>query len=146
MPEIYINYPILLLAAAASFVLGFLWHGPLFGKTWVRLSGITEKEIEEARAKGFKGMAKPMVLGFLGNILMGYVLYHSLIFASAYLKASGPTAGLMCGFWNWLGFIVPVTLNGVLWEKRSWKLWGFSVTYLLASLLLMGVILSVWGM
>jgi len=42
---------------------------------------------------------------------MSYVLAHELIFASVYLKVSGVSAGLMCGFFNWLGFIAPVTLE-----------------------------------
>lgn len=31
-----------LLATVLSFVLGGLWYGPLFGKTWMRLVGMTE--------------------------------------------------------------------------------------------------------
>ena len=143
MPEINIHYPVLLLAVVSCFVLGFLWHGPLFGKVWIRLSGLTDEQLKAARAKG---MAKPMILNFMGNLLMAYVLYHALIFASSYMKMTGPAAGVMSGFWNWLGFIVPVTLGQVLWEGKSWKLWCFNITYQLASLLLMGVILAEWGL
>ena len=40
-------------------------------------------------------------------------------------------AGVQAGFWNWLGFIVPVMLATVLWEGRKWKLWLFSIAYYL---------------
>jgi hypothetical protein len=57
---------------------------------------------------------------------------------------SGMPAGLMCGFWNWLGFIAPVTLGTVLWEGKPWKLWALTNGYYLFSLLIMGVILAFW--
>lgn len=50
----------------------------------------------------------------------------------------------MVGFWNWLGFVAPVTLGGVLWEGKPWKLWGLNNGYQLLSLLVMGVILALW--
>jgi hypothetical protein len=52
--------------------------------------------------------------------------------------------GLMGGFFGWLGFIAPVTLTNVMYEKRPWKLWLLDNSFWLISLLVMGVILSVW--
>lgn len=48
----------------------------------------------------------------------------------------------MAGFWNWLGFIAPVTLGVVLWEGKPWKLWVLHNAYYLLALLVMGVILG----
>ena len=39
--DLPINLAAVLAAALAAFVLGFLWHGPLFGKLWMRLMGFT---------------------------------------------------------------------------------------------------------
>jgi hypothetical protein len=75
---------------------------------------------------------------------MSGVLAHSLVYASAYMKVTGVSAGLMAGFWNWLGFIAPVTLGVVLWEGKSWKLWFLQGGHYLVSLLVMGVILALW--
>ena len=51
----------------------------------------------------------------------------------------------MAGFFGWLGFIAPVTLTNVIYEKRSqWKLWILDNAFWLISLLVMGIILSVW--
>jgi hypothetical protein len=47
------------------------------------------------------------------------VLAHALVFVAAYFKMSGIHAGVMPGFWNWLGFIAPVTLGAVLREGKS---------------------------
>lgn len=36
-----VNYLAILVAAVLSMVLGFLWYGPLFGKEWTKLMGVT---------------------------------------------------------------------------------------------------------
>ena len=139
--QIPINYLAVGGAAIASMVIGFLWYGPLFGKMWMALSGITQEQIAASKKKG---MTKQYALMFVGSLVMAYVLAHALVFASAYLKTSGVSAGLMAGFWNWLGFVAPVTLGSVLWEGKSPKLWILNNGYYLVSLLLMGVILALW--
>jgi len=77
-------------------------------------------------------------------LIMAYVLVHSLIFAQSYLQISGVSAGLMAGFWSWLGFVAPVTTGMVLWEGKSWKLWILTSGYYLVALLVMGLLLSYW--
>ncbi|MBI4134573.1 MAG: DUF1761 domain-containing protein [Candidatus Sungbacteria bacterium] len=136
-----INYLAVLAAAVAGMVVGFLWYGPIFGKLWMRLSGMTGQQLSEAKVKG---MTTPYLLAFVGTLVMSYVLAHSLIFASSYLAVSRASAGLMAGFWSWLGFVAPVTLGSVLWEGKSWKLWFLNNGHYLVVLLLMGVILSIW--
>lgn len=136
-----INYAAVVVAAVVSMVLGSLWYGPLFGKMWMAFSGITPGQIDAAKKAG---MAKSYALAFVGSLLMAYVLAHALLFASSYLKVSGIVPGLTSGFWNWLGFVAPVTLGTVLWEGKSWKLWFLSNSYYLVSLQLMGAILSLW--
>jgi hypothetical protein len=136
-----VNYLAVFFAGVLSMIVGSLWYGPIFGKSWARLGGMTPEKMEAAKAKG---VAKSYVLMFIGSLLMSYVLAHALIFASAFMKTSGVPAGLMVGFFNWLGFIAPVTLGVVLWEGKSWKLWILNNGYYLISLLFMGVLLAVW--
>jgi hypothetical protein len=141
MEPVPINYLAVVVAALASMVIGSVWYGPLFGKTWMILSGITPERMDSAKASG---MGKTYLLAFVGSLVMSYVLAHALVFAAAYFKMSGIPAGLMCGFWNWLGFIAPVTLGAVLWEGKSWTLWLLMNGYYLLTLLIMGMILSAW--
>ena len=138
MPVVPINYIAVLLSAIANMVLGFLWYGPLFGKQWMKLSGITMPKNGPP-----PGMWKHYLMAFIATIVMAFAMAHSLIFASAYLHVTGVPAGLQAGFWNWLGFIAPVTLGSVLWEKKPWSLWVLNNAYWLLSLLIMGVILAV---
>ncbi len=137
MPVVPINYVAVVVAAIASMILGFLWYGPLFGKQWMKLSGVTMPKNGPP-----PGMWKNYLLALIGSLVMAFVLTHSLVFAGAYLGVTGVSAGLHAGFWNWLGFIAPVTLGSVLWEGKSWKLWCLNNAYQLISLLVMGVILA----
>lgn len=141
MPEVPINYLAVLVAAIASMVIGFVWYGPLFGKQWIALSGMTPDKIEAAKAGG---MGKAYFLQLVGSLVMAYVLAHALVFAQAYMKVEGVSAGLTTGFWNWLGFIAPVTLGSVLWDGKPWKLWILNNAHYLVALLVMGIILSLF--
>ena len=136
-----INYLAVLVSAVVSMVLGSLWYGPLFGKKWIAMMGWTEEQIKAGQAKG---MGKQYSIMFVGSLLMAYILAHAIVFAGSYLNTSGVPAGLMAGFWNWLGFIAPVTVGSVLWEGKSWKLWCLNNGYNLVCLLVMGIILSCW--
>lgn len=140
-----VNYLAVLASAVLSMVIGSLWYGPLFGKTWIRLMGWSKTEIEKGRKEmnGAK-MTKQYGIQFIGSLFMAFVLAHALVFAKAYLKEEGISAGLQTGFWNWIGFIAPVTLTSVLWEGKPWKLWLINNSYNLVSLCAMGVLLSLW--
>lgn len=139
--EVPINYLAVILAAVVSMVLGFVWYGYLFKKQWIGLSGMTAEKMGNASSEG---MAKHYTIAFIGSLVMAYVLAHSLVFASSYFNAGGISAGLMVGFWSWLGFIAPVTLGTVLWDGKPWKLWILNNAYQLLLLLIMGVILVLW--
>ena len=136
-----INYLAVLVCGVSNMVIGFLWYGPLFGKAWMKLSGMTQRDLEGSKKKG---MSKGYAMAFVGALLMAFVLDHALIFASSYLGVTGIMAGLTAGFWNWLGFVAPVTMGVVLWEGKPWKYWLITYSYYLVGFLLMGSILAVW--
>ena len=146
MPVVPINYFAILVCGVASVVLGFIWFGPLFGKTWMRLAGMPDDAME--RAKADPAMKRKMYTGyfiaFVAALIGAVVLDHNLVFGSAYLHMSGLSAGFQAGFWNWLGFTVPPTLGMVLWEGKSWKLWTIINAYWLLLFLIMGAILALW--
>lgn len=122
-------------------VVGFLWYGPLFGRQWIRMMNFTQQDMERAKAKG---MGKTYLLSFIGALVTAYVLHHLIVFASAFTGAEGASAGIMAAFWAWLGFVATVTLNNVLWEGRSWKMWLLTNGHQLVSLIVMGWIMASW--
>ena len=138
MESVPINHSAVLAAAMAKIGVEFVWHGPLFGKVWMQLTGLTRDKME-------KGMGKAHFFSLVGSLVMSYALAYSLVFAAAFLKIDGVYAGVLCGFCNWLGFIAPVTLGSVSWEGKPWKLWLLLNSSYLVSLLIMGIILALWG-
>ena len=136
-----LNYLAVLIAAVESMFLGYLWYGPVFGKAWMKEMGLTKGKMDGKSAE----MNKLYMIQAVGSIFMAFVLAHALVFASAYLNESGISAGIQTGFWNWLGFIAPVTLGSVLWEGKSWKLWILNNGYYLTTLVIMAVTLSLFS-
>ncbi len=128
------NFLAVIVAALVSFGLGALWYAVLFGKAWRRLSGTAE----------VKQTALSLIVVLIGSLFMSFVLHHAIFFANQYLKAGGVGGGLMVGFFNWIGFIAPVTIGIVTYQKKPFALWVLDNAYWLISLLVMGVILSVW--
>ena len=137
MPEFEINYLAVLVSAVAGFVIGMLWYSVLFGKAWMKLSGMDKKKIEKERKKG---MAKSYAAGFAVLVVMAFVLAHFVDMAEAATVLEGAQAG----FWAWLGFVATIMLNKVLWEGKPFKLYLLDAAHYLVVLLAMGSILAVW--
>ena len=135
-----VNYIAVLACVVVAMVLGYIWYGPLFGKEWMRLMGINR----DSMSGGDKNMGMLYGIQAVGALVMAFVMSHALIFAAAYLHESGISAGLQTGFWNWAGFVAPVTIGMVLWEGKPWKLWMIIAGYWLLTMCTMGVILALW--
>jgi hypothetical protein len=119
------------LAAVASMVLGFLWFGPLFGKTWMQLMGW--KKLSKAQMAAMKKAArKSYAFAFIGALLTAFIL-------GVFSEIVNPVAG---AFLIWLGFLVPAMAGMVLWEGKPLKLYLLIVTYHLIALLAMGTVLA----
>ena len=138
VPDITINYLVVLISAVISFIIGGLWYSPiLFGNAWMKSGGFNQKDIEAAKKKG---MGKLYLTGFIGTLLMAFVLAHFV----QYLSAGTFIEGMQAGFWIWIGFIVPILIGSVLWESKPIKFYLINVLYHLVSLLIMAGILASW--
>ena len=135
-----VNYLAVLVCGVASIIIGMVWYSPkgMFGKSWMKLSGLSKMSKKELAAMQAKGK-QSMVLAFVSSLVMAFVLSHLLSF----LNAGTLSQALQTAFWVWLGFIATVVLSGVLWENKPWKLYWINSLYYLALLLAMGAILTV---
>ncbi len=140
--EIVINWWAIIVTTIVSVILGTLWYGPLFGKAWMASVGISKPDVITPDIK--KMMVRSYIIVLITSFIMNYVLVSSIIMGMAYFNSSGISGGLMAGFWNWIGFIVPVSLGPVLWENRTWKYWFITAGYYLVLLLINGAILAAW--
>ncbi len=136
-----INYAAVLVAAIANFIIGFLFHGPVLGKTWMKLANIHPTGNEK-----FSQMIPQMVKNLLANILFAYVLAVVYLFASTstYMGGHGAWSGIVTAFWVWLGFVVTITSIDVIWMGKSYKLWLFELFSSFVSILAMGAIIGAW--
>ena len=129
-----------LVAAIANMVLGSLWFGPVFGKLWRRLGNMS-MPVMDATVK--KQMMKSYSLLAVGSLIMAYVLAVVIALHNSYFYASGVISGIAVGALVWIGFVLPVTVGVVLWERKSWKYWAVTYFFYLVSFMVMGAILAV---
>ncbi len=139
--EVAVNYVAVLGCVVFSMVLGMLWYGPLFGKLWSREMGWTEADKQKAMANPGQ-MYRSYALTALASLVMAYVLYHVITFGNAYAGTSGVEGALMGALWCWLGFMMPVLLNEVLFGKKTWTTLGINASYYLVLLMGMAAILA----
>ena len=121
-----------LLAAAAGFVVGGLWYGPLFLKTWQREAGITEADMKKRHPAWVFGGA------FLLQLFAAYFLGH--VFAT--YGGLSPASTILTAFGVALAFIVTAFGVNYLFAGRSVKLWAIDSGFYVVTYTLMGVIFA----
>jgi len=124
-----------LVGAIINTVVGMIWYGPLFGKVWMKLVGITKRDMKKAQ----KGMWKRYLTAFIAAGIMSYILGIFVIWTEAITWQ----AGAVLGFLMWLGFLATTMLNVVLWENKSIKLYVINASMYLVSLTIIGAVLAV---
>ncbi len=134
-----INFLSIFIAAVVAFIIGFLLHGPVLGKMWMRLANIVPTGNEK-----FSDMIGNMAWNFVSNIISatGLAVAFALSASSGALSGSTVVNGMICGFIVWLGFIVTSTSMEVIWMGRSYKLWIYECFASLVVMLAMGIVIG----
>lgn len=128
-PFTHANYLVLLAAVAASFIFGFLWYGPIFGKKWSQLSGI---KCEDCKIQPWS-----FPLTILGTILTTFVLAY-------FIQIYKPYCSFGAAFFIWIGFYLPLLFSSVTWERKPWELFALNAIYYFMNLQLIAAILTYW--
>jgi hypothetical protein len=127
-----VNWLSVFVAALSGFVIGSLWYGPLFGKVWMNLTGMTKE----------KGAQANMALTFGG----AYVL--NVLAATGMAALNGEHTGWLFGLHTGLfsAFFFVATALGIiyLFEMRPFKLWLINAGYQIVNFAAMGAILGAW--
>ncbi len=132
-----VNLVAVLVSAIVSMIIGFIWYGPLFGKTWMQAMGMTEAKMRQAK-KG--GMGKMYFAAFVGALVWVYVLS----FFIGYAGATTLISGAMIGFWAWLGFVVTTHFAHALFEGKNMNVFYINMGHHLVEFLIIGALLAVW--
>lgn len=135
-PEVSINWLAVVLATVAAMAIGYVWYGPLFGKQWMKLVGMTKKDIEKASWT-------PMYVMLVMAFIQAYILSHFIIYASYfYPDLSGVVLGLITGFWAWVGFSGVAIVSNHMFSNRSNELIKIDAGSPLVTLLITGAIIG----
>ena len=125
-----INFLAVLTAWIIHIIMNLLWFRPgLFGNQWSQLTG-----------KEMKPDNKWLIPGILGHLAMVFVLV-------ILIKLTGSTNGvngLIIGLLTWIGFIVPMEIGEVVWEKIPARLCLIRVGNQLFAIAVSGFILGAW--
>ena len=131
-----INLIAVFLGAVSNMVIGSVWYSQIgFGKQWMKLVGISQKEIDAQKSQ----MPKTYGMAFIGAFITAYIL-------AVILDLVGVTTvgdGLKVAFLIWLGFVATTTLSTVLFENKKTELYVLNNGYNLVSTLVMATILVI---
>lgn len=128
------NLLAILIAAAAGFLVGGLWYGPLFGKAWMIEHDFDEEELKKAN------MLKIYGLTFAFSVLSAVFLGHLLAFFD-----TSPRATMMISIGIALGYIVPAIGTNYLFSRKSGKLFAIDAGYWLVFYAAMGAVFVILG-
>ncbi len=129
-----INWLAVLVSAISAFVLGGIWYGPVFGKAWQRLEGLSDEEVQGGNT----------ALIFGGAFVLNLVMASSLALLLQLHPAPGPVSGLAAG--GLLGLSLIATSYGIsyLFGRKPLALWLIDAGYMVVFMALMGAILGAW--
>lgn len=124
----------ILLAIVATYVVGFIWHGPLFGKQWMALNNMTPP------AKGEMKFSM-MMPGLTANFVMVFVQAAVLGRAYQILALSSIMDAFVIAIIVWLPFTALSLVNTNAWLGKPWKLTVLDVGHYLVSILAVAAVL-----
>ena len=132
-----INYPAVIVAAIAHFIIGGLWYGLIFANKFVEFIGWGPEKLQQMENQNH---TKQYIIAFLSSLLLVYILAHFVQFT----KAKSALDGVQTAFWLWLGFIAATQLPTVIFEERNLGLYFLSIGYQFVACAIAGIILTVW--
>lgn len=134
MNFVAVNWLAIVLATVASMALGAAWYGVL-SKQWLEASGRRREDIDP---KDFM----PYVWSVLVQLVMAYFL---AVLTPALTGAMSIQNGLTVAFLMWLGFVLTSMVLNHRYQGRPWSLTIIDGGYILALLLVQGVVLGLFG-
>ena len=123
-----VNIISIIVATIVSMFIGMVWYGPLFGKVWMKLVGMSKKEIEKAKKSGMAGIST-LLFVYVFSILLKNLAITDLL------------SGLLWAILLWLGFVCTTLLQPILWENKSPKLFFLNSFHKLVEIIFITLIL-----
>ncbi|MFC1499927.1 DUF1761 domain-containing protein [Candidatus Zixiibacteriota bacterium] len=129
-----VNFLAVFVASFAGFAVGPLWYGPLFGKKWMELTGITAED-----AQG--GNVAPYIVTYIGFFFLAYAIARIMSFG----HMSGAWWGVITAVFVWFLVMAPLMLSQTLYHMKPVKLWAIDSAFRGVSTLIIGLIIGIWS-
>ena len=155
------NFLAILVASLSTLVVGFLWYGPLFGKTWMKENGFNEEELKKGNLLKIFGLT--IIFSLMLAMLMQVIVIHQ--YGALGMIGGDPTIakqsyvdfmvdygtafrsykhGALHGFMSGMFLAFPlIAING-LFERKSWKYIFIHAGYWAVCLTIIGAIVCGW--
>ena len=127
-----LNWWAILLATVASFALGWLWYGPLFGRAWLAALGKSVEELQPSPT--------PFIVSFATALVTCVVLAAIM----QGLGVANVVGGLALGLVTGIGFIATSMASDSAFCGWGAKLWGIQAGYRVVYSVIMGGIIGAW--
>lgn len=126
----HISYLWIVVAAVVMWLLGALWYGLVFKKSWTKFAfGEGDKP---------KNTIFAMAAHLVACLLLSFVLAHVIEMAGTKMFTDGFKMGVIC----WLGFMAPPLFAQHIWEGRRANLFAINAGYWLIAMAIGGAILA----
>jgi len=130
-----INLVAVLVAALASFLLGWLWYSPvLFANVWMKALGKTKEDMMKG---GRQAMFKGMGISFLQAIIVAVAIAHFFNLGGGTTIGMAIETALIC----WFAFVVMLDLVTRTYEQSNITLFYIHVGYRLFEFIVIALIL-----
>jgi hypothetical protein len=125
-----VNWLEIIGAALVGFAIGGVWYGPVFGKAWQRLSGLSDETVQSAN----------MAMIFGGTFVLN--LLASLMLAHMFSAAGNPGLRISTQMGFGIGFFFVATSIGVnyLFSRKPLKLFFIDAGYWVVAYAAMGLV------
>jgi hypothetical protein len=118
-------------SAVLQWLLGAVWYGVVFKKSWMKFVGFSDEQKPKNRAFG-------MIASLIGCFILSFVLANLIGFAGSYNFTGGAKLGVIC----WLGFMAPQLFTQHIFENRRANLFAINACYWLFAMGLGGGIMG----
>lgn len=123
-------------AGLVPFIVGSMWYHPkILGSTWMRMKHITPDMAERSSRLLLHSTAIMIVVGILSSFMLSHVLYA--------LEVATVLHATLLAFGLWLGFVIPSSINRVLWDHAPLTLYAIETGQWLVSFIIMAIVLTI---
>ena len=123
----------IIVAIVLNMAIAMVWYSPwLFGKSWVTALGFDIKQMK----------ASPLC--YVGATIVCMVTVGVTAVLIHKFNITTLMEAIELGLYLWLGFIATNHFSGVLWAKKSLKVFYIDTGYLLVITLLNTILLTLW--